>query len=361
MRSVDLFAGPGGFGSGHRMARPDDASVGVENDPVACRTAEAAGLPRVMHSVTSTDAIRVVQERLGGDPEHHHGSPPCQGFSLIGNGLGRLDADRLMDNIRIAGEHPFDADHVETMMEGFQLLAHDHRSALTLEPLRWAAHLPPTFITMEQVATVQPIWDAYADTLRAWGYSVWTGHLHAEQYGVPQSRKRSILMARLGAEKVLPPQPTHSRYHSRDPWRMDDGVKPWVSVAEALGWVLPEEDPMGGSGWGSSRPTQWNNRREESEFWAPRVNNQTGQDFDFAGMASTPATTLGGRCLVPFRGDFNLRSRNDGFVVNVQQAGILQSFPADYPWQGSESEQFRQVGDAVPPLLAAAIVEALIP
>jgi DNA (cytosine-5)-methyltransferase 1 len=52
------------------------------------------------------------------------------------------------------------------------------------------------------------------------------------------------------------------------------------------------------------------------------------------------------------------RTGYEALRLTVEQAGVLQGFPADYPWQGSRSRQFRQVGNAVCPPLAARVLAA---
>jgi DNA (cytosine-5)-methyltransferase 1 len=78
-----------------------------------------------------------------------------------------------------------------------------------------------------------------------------------------------------------------------------------------------------------------------------------------------PATTVCGdaRIAPPGHRDREGGERQFGeqtVRVTVQEAAVLQSFPADYPWQGNKSQQYRCVGDAVPPLLAKAILEPLV-
>lgn len=215
----DLFAGPGGWDVAATRLGID--VTGIEFDHAACETRRAAGLKTIEGDVRDFA------------PDGATGliaSPPCQTFSTAGSGAGR----EALDDVLLA---------VKTMeTERTHRLPSwvDEKTELVLEPLRWIlrAHdegIAYRWIVLEQVPTVLPVWEAYADVLRSIGYSVVTGVLNAEQYGVPQTRRRAVLIASLDKEVRLP-EPTHSRYYSRDPKRLDDGVLPWVSMADALGW-----------------------------------------------------------------------------------------------------------------------------
>jgi DNA (cytosine-5)-methyltransferase 1 len=364
--TVDLFAGPGGWDVG--VLPLGIRAVGFDISRDAVRTGIAAGHLRVEQDVSKTQPF---------SHDGQMGSPPCQGFSLAGKGEGRRDAELLISAARSLQASWL----TERVLQDVRDRMRDPRSVLALEPLRWAVAGRPEWIAWEQVLAVLPLWEACAEVLRGLGYSVWTGLLHAEQYGVPQTRRRAFLLASRNHE-VTPPPPTHSRYYRREPQRLDPGVRPWVSMADALGWEATDmvgfprgvDDRGEGITLGDREYRARDLRQADlpSHVVTSKARswlrfNPSGSDYDLVEQASTPASVIAGRNLVTFRGEnanrFNptaTKSRNDGFRVTVPEAGALQSFPADYPWQGSNTSCFQQIGDAVPPLLARAAVEQVL-
>ncbi len=249
--AVDLFAGPGGWDVAAHIMGLD--VVGVEWDEAACKTRRAVGHRTVEADVADVDPLDLIEEHWpGGRPAGLIASPPCQTFSSAGSGSGREVTAELCDVAR----HRFGLGGLQLAAAEIALADADPRSLLVLEPIRWVQALEPRWIALEQVPAVIPIWEAYADGLRALGYSVWTGVLTAERYGVLQTRKRAILVASLDREVGEPPA-THKRYvppkKARDdmdllfgddtpkPGRItapgDEGLREWVSMAEALGWA----------------------------------------------------------------------------------------------------------------------------
>lgn len=247
--ALDLFAGTGWGVACQRLGIEE---YGVEIMPEARATRAANGMhtaygdvweglegqPRLLTGAERAERARVLAKPVDewGEYDLLIASPPCQTFSMAGSGAGRKALDEVLGLIHDGAYH--DVAKLRAFGE-----AHDMRTALVLTPLAHVARDAPLYVVFEQVPQVLPVWEACAEEMRRWGYSVWTGNVQAEMYGVPQTRKRAILIARADGVEAKAPTPTHSRYYQRDPQRLDEGVLPWVSMAEALGWGMTER-PM---------------------------------------------------------------------------------------------------------------------
>jgi DNA (cytosine-5)-methyltransferase 1 len=356
-KTLDLFAGPGGWDV--HDAELGLITDGVELDAAARATREAAGL-RTVHDDVTTFKLRPGHGYTG-----KKASPPCQTFSAAGNGKGRRDLDVVVRELhRLAAGHPLDYAHFS-----------DARTGLVLEPLRVvldavALGEPFRWLVLEQVPQVLPVWQEYAKVLFRLGYAVAVGNLHAEQYGVPQTRKRAVLVARLeGGGRVAPdllPTPTHSKYYPHAPGRLDAGLLPWVPMADVLGWGMTARPAMtvtgGGTATGGAEPFGNAARKGiRRELAAGR--------WKYAGAGSTsvhtagqqprtqqqPAHTVTGKGTAAWVDEGKHAAR-----VTVSECALLQTFPAGYPWQGGAGQQYQQVGNAIPPLLAKGILQQVV-
>jgi DNA (cytosine-5)-methyltransferase 1 len=312
---VELFAGPGGLGLAGELAGV--RTVGIEWDVNAVATRVAAGLATIHGDVTRYGPADIPGDVLAG-------GPPCQTFTVAGSGAGRVVLANILDAVKKMGAR----EAVDPRLLG------DERTGLVLEPLRWIlaaldAGRPYRAVVLEQVQQVQQVWNAYAEVLRAEGYEVATGVLRTEQYGLPQTRRRAVLVARLDAPVALP-APTHRAYRKGVPQHEGDpALLPWISMGEALG--RPEPFTVI-SNYGTGGDPKNRGRRTSSE----------------------PAATVTGK-ISRFR--IVDRDGNEQPRFTHAEAGQLQGFPADWLWSGNDIPQ--QIGNSCPIPLGVQLFKAV--
>jgi DNA (cytosine-5)-methyltransferase 1 len=331
--ALDLFSG---HGWGVALNKLGVHEYAVDNMPEVNQTRLANGMSAVTYeNVWDVDkAEGLVFDTL-------IASPPCQTFSTANsNGTGRQALDQIIALIKAKAYKSVD----ELRAAGEEL--GDDRTALVLAPLHYIHRFLPEYVVLEQVPTVLPVWEAYKPVLEELGYNVWTGVLKAEQYGVPQTRKRAILLASKHTT-VSKPEPTHSQYFNREPYRLDAGLPSWVSIEDALG---RQEIPTTG---------------EKVNYL--KLGKQKGQAIR---RVDTPAPTLA------FGNDhgtprwFNSRDHADAWKTfpedwihdvvdkfSLEEAGVLQSYPKGFTFEGNTMLKFRQIANSVPPVLAEAILK----
>ncbi|MFE1909627.1 DNA cytosine methyltransferase [Streptomyces anandii] len=341
---LDLFAGPGGWSQGLRALGMTD--MGIEIDPAVCATRTAAG-----HTTIRADVAEYPTASLRGKVTGLIGSPPCQTFSAAGLRAGNTD-------LPLCHQALDDLAHGHDTRRELRAACTDARSLLVVEPLRYALDLRPDWIALEEVPGVLPLFEHTARLLAGVGYSTWTGILNAADFGLAQTRRRAFLIASR-TRPALPPNPTHAEGGTPADL-FGDGLPPWRAMLDALGCppavvVTRGNHTTGGSTFPTTGPSWAVTGRARS--WLLKVGNRSSATRR---RLDQPAPTLlFGKAL----NDVSWID-SDGTPVRrlaVDEAAVLQGFPATYPWAGSRTKQFEQIGNAVPPPLATALLRTLVP
>lgn len=314
-RVLSLFAGSGWGVACKRLGWEED---GVDNDAAVRQTRTVAGMTNVGSDVRDVQAAPVQYDG-------HIASPSCKRYTATGNGAGRRAIAAVLHGVDL-----YRSRRSPTSRQLAELVG-DADAALTLEPLRIALTGRPRFLVWEQVPSVLPIWQACADVLERRGYSTAVGVLRAEQFGVPQVRRRAFLVARRDGVLARLPKPTHSRFYQRVPERVDAGVTRWVGMAETLGW-----DP------GCMVVSNYSNNGDPaSRGVRPAVH---------------PAVTITSkadrmRVVEPRPGGQTYKRR-----LRDEEAAVLQTYPRGFEFCGTKNARSEQIGNAVPPRLALVLL-----
>ncbi len=317
--SIDLFSGAGGMSEGLKMAN-FRTKYAFEIDPIAAMTY------KLNHRRTKvfTQDIRTVDTNdilkgLNGKPIHLlAGCPPCQGFSSI----RRLNRSKP---------------------------AEDERNYLINEYVRFVDALHPYTIMLENVPGLQMSDDfnRAIDHLREIGYSVDYEILNVKDYGVPQNRKRLVLVgSRLGEIHVA--KATHERSTVRstiaampEPENSDDVIHNiYPHHIQRIQQLINQIPHDGGS------------LRDLGEEWQLECHKSINVGFnDVYGRLrwDSYSTTITGGCLNPSKGRF-LHPEQDR-CISAREASLLQTFPSDYifPTNVAKTKIALMIGNALPP------------
>tara|TARA_R110000824_G_scaffold715_4_gene4491 strand:- start:2718 stop:3848 length:1131 start_codon:yes stop_codon:yes gene_type:complete len=358
---VDLFCGAGGLSHGFMQAGYD-VLFGSDIDRTFGQTFlnSHVGAKFVAKSISDLPASEILEScnlRVG-ELDVLVGGPPCQGYSVYNHGRGEDDP----------------------------------RAGLFKEYIRILEGLQPKWLVMENVTGLKSISggrliEEIKNSIKEAGYeNVDYQILKAEEYGVPQERRRIVFIANRLGIPIRFPQASHGK-----------GKSKFVSVWDAIGDLPPifeQWEFKYGADYLTAPSNQFQkklrgNLENVPNHFGPRLGKINQERLKFIpeggswrdipfdllpnGMKSAKRsdhTKRYGRpkkealsCTILTKCDIHwgayIHPVQDR-PFSVREAARIQSFPDSFEFFGSMTEQFVQVGNAVPPFLARAIAECLL-
>jgi len=363
MNVIDLFCGAGGLSLGFEMAGFNIlAGVDIEPNFLKTFTFSHTNSLGIQEDISQVDLIGLLKEKDIDfrDIDLVIGGPPCQGFSTVG--------DRMIN---------------------------DPRNKLVNEFVRIISDIKPKIFVMENVSGLtsmknglgQLVKDELIELFNENGYNVESKVLLAADYGVPQLRKRIFFV---GIDKnyeynfkfpkpIFYPKGTLFSGKDNTYRTVKDAISdlPMIKSNEVSDnyETEPQNEYQENLRNGSNKLKN-HKAPNHSELVLERIRNipQGGNHGDLPEHLklkrgypniygklheNRPADTITGNCGCASAPGRFLHPKAER-VLTVREASRLQSFPDYVEFFGSNSEQYKQVGNAVPPLMAKSIAEELI-
>ncbi|MBH0054881.1 DNA cytosine methyltransferase [Salinibacterium sp. SWN139] len=341
LKAVSIFSGCGGLDLGFREAG-FDIVLGVDSDPFSARS-HAVNFPTSkffegsIADFSQSQAIALVGEEQLRDVDILIGGPPCPPFSK--SRFYRTDKPRAMND-------PVG----EVTIGGY------------LETLKW---LRPRAFLLENVAGMafkvhSETLEHITETAEALGYKCQMKVLNAADFGVPQIRQRFFLVGTLDAEFEWP-----SESH-RGPLQADSNLPGWRTAGAVLSDLDTEANAndAGHVAGGKHRELLKQIPPGDNYLFLTAKRGHPNPQFEWRKRywsfllklsPDMPSWTIQAR-----------RSNNMGplhwknRILRIEEVKRLQTFPDDWFLDGKVEQQWRQVGNAVPPMLAKALGEELV-
>lgn len=344
-RVIDLFAGVGGLSLGFEkkgfevvLANEYDASI------AASYIANHKNTKMIVGDITSLD-LEDTFGKMAGKVDVVIGGPPCQGFS----------------------------------QKGQRKTIHDERNFLFKYYVSVVELVKPKYFVMENVPNLLTAEGGYfrheiEELFNKLGYSLEYGVLNASDYGVPQNRRRAVIIGKLGGDAPKLPIPQGNKVTIWDaisdlaylesgegseeqeykfPAESDYEKMLRADSSILFNHIATKHSPLALERLALIPPNAGREVLPE-EHLTKSIYSGTWTRMKKDEISVTITT----RFDTPSSGKFTHPFLNR--AITVREAARIQSFPDDFHFVGNKGSQMKQVGNAVPPLLAAAIAEVIM-